>query len=77
MSLQDDLKPSNKVPHQTCSLKWILEQIDEGSASLITEAVNDSAVNAEQIATAIKNNLNLPISGSCIRRHRRGQCRCK
>ena len=60
----------------TCIVKTIMDKLDPEDKTILTQALNDNdSFPADQLAMQLRNN-GFPISGSPIRRHRRGSCSC-
>ena len=76
MSLRDDLRDdTNKPPWQICGVRWALS-LATGADLIALESAIEGTLSGDKIALAVRDHLNLSISGESVRRHRRGSCRC-
>jgi len=76
MSLTDDLRDdTNKPPWQMCSVRWALS-LAQGADKIALQSAIEGTLSGDKIALAVRDHLNLSISGESVRRHRRGACRC-
>ncbi len=76
MSLRDDLRDdTNKPPWQMCGVRWALS-LAQGPDKIALESAIEGTLSGDKIALAVRDHLNLSISGESVRRHRRGACQC-
>ena len=76
MSLRDDLRDNtNKPPWQMCGVRWALG-LAQGPDKIALESAIEGTLSGDKIALAVRDHLNLSISGESVRRHRRGACQC-
>jgi len=56
-------------------VRWALS-LAEGPDRIALESAIEGTLSGDKIALAVRDHLNLSISGESVRRHRRGACRC-
>lgn len=74
-NLLKDIMDENQPPTFSCRVRDIADSLEGDDKKAFMDAVNNENITAPAIERALKKN-GIPVAGTTIRRHRRGDCSC-